>query len=802
MRLTISILMVILSGSFLLASSLFTQIDHQAPTDVILGDELKLEVNNLNINMPIYEAKVFYKMQGEGDFRSENMKQTGYLFTVNIPTKQFRAGNLEYYFAFQTSDEIDYLPENTPQLNPFEVQILPDQQQTTGSSGGSLDVLLISPDVEEVLSPEEFVIAISLPIDPNQMQNYRYTLLLGGIDESSRLEQEGNLISYVPRTIRSGLHNAEFKVFDHDGRIVGEKSFSFRISGQPGMKKGYSSRTNIFLDNRYQNISESSDDLFRGGIYFSGAYQKLAFRARILVSSEESYDRQPINQYGGELQFNFTPTMNLYLKGGDFRTNYDQLVFWEKRVRGIGGGYNSRYFDLDVTYGQTLKAVEGEAKMVTDTLVSSGQRLEYSRYGTYKKSFLGIQPKIKVGNYLTWGLNLVNGKDDPGSIKYGANPKEALVIGTTLNMQFDNNRVQLKGSLQASMKNEDAVGEVEFDTLADRYNLSGSEKDLAENLYSFLESTGFLTLSQGLSPMPNLAMQFQTQLKYFNQVFQFMYKNIEADYTTPGNPYLLKDIRGFFVNDNIRLVGNQLFLNLYFNSFQDNLSRDMAKTDNTQYGATVSYYPFKNLPGISVMFGNQTRKNELAKNNISPDSTFMLIEDNTTRRLGLSSSYKFVTGSVKNTVSLSASNFKRDDKAYTGDYADRSSSSDFTLYTIGLNNNFEFPLTTKLSYSKTASLFGKSDFERKTDINRMFLGAAYEFKKVVMEGDIAPYLNYTYQSVSDLSNISYNRTNYTAGFYFRTQTAGTFTFRFDFIDYGSYRNYSDTILSTRYELNL
>lgn len=808
MRFPFKILLILLC-SVILALPLFGQIDHQTPEQAFLGENIRLEVNNLNTNQPIYEAKVFYRMQGEGEYESANMRQEGFLFFAELSTKNLSAGNLEYYFAFQTSVKVNYLPETSPQLNPFNVKILPVQKNNRGPSNKGIDIFILSPDPEELISPEDFVLALSLPVDLDEMSNLRYSLLLSGIDKSKLLQQEGNLLSYAPNTIRSGLHNAEFKVFNKSGQIVGQRSFSFRISGQPSLQKGFNSRTSVFLDNRYQNISKTSDDLFRGGINFFSSYKQMDFRALVLVSSEEAYDRQSINQFGAQLRYNLSPTFNFYLKGGDFSTNYDQLVFWEKRVRGAGFGMYSKYFDLDITYGQTLKAVEGKSEEVTRTIINPDSSVQTitsdstTRFGTFKRSFLAIQPKVNIGKYFSWGLNLVNGKDDPNSIKYGINPKESLVLGTTMLLQLDGNKVQVKGSVQASMKNEDAEGTVEFDTLADAFELSGSEKDLAESLFNFLDNTGFLTLSQGLSPLPSLAMQFQARLKYFNQIFRFNYKNIDAEYTTPGNPYLLKDIKGFFINDNIRLVNNQLFLNLYFNSFQDNLSQEDAKTDNTQFGATISYYPFQNLPGVSLNYGNQRRENQLAKNNVSPDSTFLLIEDNETQRVSLSSSYKFITADVKNTISISASNFKRNDLAYKDEYANRSSQSDFTIYTLGLRNEFAFPLTSKFSYSKTASLFGKGDSERETDINKIFFGLDYLFRQAFLEGDLKPYFNFTYQSITNNNPIlpDYNRLNYTGGLTFRATQYGTFSLRFDYIDFGDINDWSDTIFSTRYEIN-
>ena len=808
---------ILMLCSMLFASSSYFNLDHQTPEQAIVGEILQLEVSNLNTSQAIYDARVFYRTQGMVDFNSIVMRQDGYIFSAEIPTKKMDAGNLEYYFVFQATGAINYLPEQSPDLNPFHVSLLPSTTAPQQESGGGMEILLLSPDIEETISPDEFVIAISLPINPDEMNNYRFSLLLGGVDQSNLIELEGNLLMLSPKMIRGGLHNAEFRVFDQNNQVVGEKLFSFQISGAPSVKKGLNTRTSVFANNRYNSISESSDNLFRGGLNHFSSYQKFDFLALVLVSSEESYDRQSVNQYGAQLRYNITPTMNMYLKGGDFSTNYDKLVFWEKRVRGFGVGYNSKYFDLDFTYGQTKKAVEGKVYNGTAQL-----------NGTYKQSFMGIQPTFKYADYFSWGFNLVNGKDDPNSIELGGNAKESLVLGTTIGLNLHSNKIQFSGSVQASMKNEDVVGEVEFDTLADRYDLTGGDKDAAESLFNFLESTGFLTLSQGLSPLPSLAMRFQTQLKYFNQVFRFTYKDIEAEYTTPGNPYLMKDVRGFYINDKVRLIKNQLFLNLYFNSYEDRMSQgDDSKTNNAQYGVTVSYYPHRNLPGISITYGAHNRENGLAKDGVVTDTSasYQLIEDTETKRINFSTSYKFTTGGVKNNATISFSNYTRDDNIYKDIFAFRSSQSEYNIFTVGIRNQFAFPLITNISFLTTSALIGKidetndQDFRYDSDINKIRIGLSYKFKRIYLNGDLQPFLNFSHQNIKSIRPVlrypensrvpevneqkkkEYSRINYSMGFNFQTIQYGVFSLRFDYIDYGSVYNWSDSILSTGYKIN-
>lgn len=788
------ILGIFILCGFLQAGSLNEYVLHNPPQPALQGEKIRLELTHINSQFSLYDPVIFFRQRGEEEFNSIRMKNDGYLLYGDIPTENMHPGHVEYYFAFLDGNgQPLYLPESSPETNPLVMQIYPGEELNEQYSANETEILLLSPDPGEIMPADEFLIALSVPLDLDDLDAHKFRLLIGGVDVSRLLEREENLITFTPKNIRRGYHNAEFKVYSPDGRLLGEKHWSFHISSAPAQSKGFNSRTSIYLDNRYQDISQSSRNLFRGGLDFSGSYKKLDFIARLLISSEETASQQPINYYGAQLRYNLSPYSSIYLKGGDFSNDYDILSFWGKRVRGISGGLNMRYFGLDISYGKSRVAVEGTAVDTSQV----GDPPTITQYGTYQHNFLAIRPEFHFGSHVDWGLNLVNGKDDKTSIKYGGNPKESLTIGTTLRLNFDRNHITFLGSFQASMKNENANGTVDFDTLAERYNLTGSEKELAESIYNFFESTNLLTVSEGLAPIPSLAMRFETNLRYFNHNFRVTYKNIEADYVTAGNPYLLKDISGIFIRDNIRMFNNQVFLNLFFKSYNDNISQNEAKTKNTDIGGSLSYFPFQSLPSITLSYNTHSRLNDLAGQNIDPDSTRgILIEDNKTQQIGFTTSYNFDMGKLRNTVTLNISSFKRDDAYYA------SNQSDFTVYSVGLRSRFGIPLTTRLSYAQTGSSFGADTSQSTTDIQKIFLHMDYLFKGAAFNGDLRPFIIVNFQKINNsVSSIGeYNRINYTAGLYLRNTNIGNFSLRYDYIDFGNLVSWKDSIMSARYEL--
>jgi len=783
------ILFVILWANFSLASN--AVIYHNELEPVIKGEKAHLELNIVSIDSDIYEARVFYRAKGDADYQSQLMKDQGYTLYSDLDTRQITSGQVEYYFAMQTiTGNIITYPQFDPSENPLSFNLVATSASVAFQN--TEEIILLSPEANEVVPQDELLIALSIPNTEAEIDHAQTRLLIDGINLSSLLEREGNAYILSSNTMRTGSHNAEFKIFGQGGNLLGKLEWTFRITTGSEDAAGFRQRTNVFLDNRFQNISENDNNYFRVGAVWDAAYEGWDFRLKVLSSTDEGFSGQDANRFGTLVAYNFTQTMRLYLKGGDFSGDYDPLSFWNRRIFGVGFGFNSPWFDLDVSSGSTANAVEGTLN--ADSTISPG---------IFDESFLAIRPVFNFGKHVSWGLNLLNGKEDPKSITYGANPKETLVVGTTLKLNFDNNRVRFAGSVQAGVNNNDASDPADFDDIADKFNISGSDRDLGEQVTDILESTGFMTVSQGLAPFPNIAMQFDTYLSYFNNYFKISYKNIDANYRTPGNPYLVNGIRGIFITDNIRLLQNQLFLNLYFKSYEDNLSQEDNVTSNSDIGASLSYFPIQSLPGVTLSYGTQSRKNDFDLDSLyyNPSVHEFYPEDNSTQRISLSSNYSFNTGDVINTVTLSVSNIERDDKIITNAAGSLfSNNSKFNIISLGLRNKFDVPLTSRVGFSQSTSTLGEGGSTKtESTIMRYYGGADYIVKKFAADMDFKPFVNF---ALSQLENPDYKRINYTAGFYVNSYDYGNLSLRLDYIDFGTRPNtdWQDMIISTRYDV--
>ncbi len=327
-------------------------------------------------------------------------------------------------------------------------------------------------------------------------------------------------------------------------------------------------------------------------------------------------------------------------------------------------------------------------------------------------------------------------------------------------------------------------------------------------MFNLLESTGFLSITPGLSPYPSLGLNLEATFRYFNNDLQVKYLSLAKNFATPGNPYLLKDMAGIYINDYMRVLNNQLYINLFYNNFNQDKSDDLLSTANQEIGTTISYFPVGNIPSFTVGYASISRSNDIAANDtaafVNPQ---YYMEDNSTQRFMLSTTYNLEVSRVKNAVSLTMNTYGRDENVEFK----KENASDFTLYGIGVVSKFQIPLITRVNYSQSASNFGTAAASKyETDIQRIFLGVEYELLNLIGADVLKPFVNVTLQNINSKSqggSFDSPRNNYTVGLAYRNQQWGVFSLRFDQIAYelpgvgDTTDDFSDTIFNLRYQYN-
>jgi hypothetical protein len=767
---------------------------HTTPSGVVRGEEAKIEVMIPGVGSEIYDFYLFYRELGESEYKSLPMTNQGLLFYANVKTGQFTTNQMQYYIAYETSlGQIGTLPEEMAELNPYTMEIVPAPNLQTD---GPVEVVILSPLPEDVVSQEDFLIAVSMYSEKEKIEYSNTKLIVDGVNIRNNIDFADGVVTFAPPPgykMRGGFHNVEIQVFNAAGVMLGKREWSFRSTQSASPRTNSFFRGSAFIENRYQNIATFSDNFFRAGAEVSGKYNDLDYRARLVFSSEEDPERQPVNRYGAKLQYNFSADNNIYLYGGDFNPYFNPLVLSDKRVRGIQTGLSFGFFTFDYILGELRRGINGRI----DTLNTGGNMQLIPVGGVYQQNMWAIRPGFKFGDNVWWTLNLVNVKEDSNSINIGSNVRESVSIGSDLNMNFDNRRIILDASFNSSINNSNAsLQTISWDTLV-QHNEDLKGNDGAKQAWDFLESTGWLSMTTGLNPLPSYAMRFDAAFRYFNNNLKFQYYSIDQNFANPGNPYLLKDVSGLHISDNIRLVDNQVFLTLFYKNYTTNKSLDTESTSNNELGAAISYFPFASLPSLTVSYSNMERSNT-----VSESDSLLYRLDNSTHRLAFNTSYKMQLSGTDNTLMLNYTNYGRDDRIYP------TAQSDFNLYGIGVRTTFNFPLTTRINYSNSENDIGRdvSSNRSTTTVSTLRAGLDYITPGFLSNDIFKPFFDYRWQNVTTDRNsggmptsFETSRNNFTIGLAYQSPMLGILSLRYDHISYGNEEiDFDDSILNFRY----
>ena len=404
---------------------------HVPPPNGIIGKDLILSASILDISDPI-EATLYYRLPGAESFLEVQFKNTGFNWQATIPGFGLTEAGIEYLITFQFSEDrlISY-PRVDPFNNPVFLQvIIPDKKMDGSGLFGELpiaDVLILSPEPNEIVNVNELLIAASLfntnKFDPSSVQ-----LLLDGKDMTAQMTFEDGILILDPGLISKGEHYVQINMKDLDEQDMAPFRWTFFV----GEKKQtisslfeYGGRLNSRLSSEQVagsnlNIAEIVGD-------FSVDVKWAKFNTDIRLTSRESRFTQPHNRFG--TQFLLGNFLNINL--GDFYPRFDQFTIDGKRVRGLGLKINSNWFNMQFINGELNRAVNesgyinGGYQLLPDLTVKNndGSKIYYlDRRGfAFKRNIIGLKLSTNILSKLDLGFHFMKMRDDTASVKHVLN---------------------------------------------------------------------------------------------------------------------------------------------------------------------------------------------------------------------------------------------------------------------------------------------------------------------------------------------------------------------------------------------
>lgn len=824
-------------GIFSLGSEAMAQLHsgliHFPVKNASQGRPISIEAKVEDPNVQIDYMRVYFRQKGESDFQYIEMREQLEDYVVEIPARVVNPPGIDYFImAVKTDRSVMTSPPSNPYYSPHEVTVTADaapppesapaakKQFRQSASGVDIETVILSPEPNERIEPEDVIIAASFLGEVENIDTESIKLFVDNKDVTANAEISNHVISYVPRGLNLGVHLVRIEMKDSQGNRFDDITWRFTVisegvSREDGKKLPVSG--DVFAEVKQENISDSTLSTTNFGGKFRGRFGPVKYRGLAFITSREKSDAQPRNRFLLEVG-----TSWIGAKLGDTSPRFNELILWGRRVRGVEAYLKFGFFNLEFVQGEINREIEGlpyDIQLDTetgDTLwidPAEGDTVTSTtgiyRYGTYKRNLLAVRPSFGSGRNFQLGFNLMKVKDDPESIQYSTQPKDNLVIGPDILFALDNHRIEIKASAAFSFLANDisggAITQSELDSVLGEVPFDPSDYE-----EYFVLNTSLIPLDP--SELTSLAIQGSFRFNYFNNNLRVIYKSIGSDYYSLANSFLRKDIQGFSIYDRIRLYKNQVYLNLGMDTYKEGLSYENdgeETTEPTDYNAInigISLFPRQQYwPKVSVNWKNYDRNNGLGVS----DTTDAVNYQN--KDISVQVGYDVRLFDLNHTLSMSYITMDREDgfNRTTSNLA-----NDIRMYS--LRTQYNIPLTTVVTFATNDNNTGEGAYG--FEYNMLGLSADYQLLNRRLEvrggftmtnavGSIASYVDDQGNQLQDpiISNYTdYKRTAFNLGGHYQFAKRHQILLDMSFIDFNDEavdaQSYNDKIFRLRYEL--
>lgn len=587
----------------------------------------------------VVRARIMFRRFGESEYRNVEMILSGTVAVGSIPSKVSSPPYLEYYIEALTPGGVLTYPEENPRENPLRISV-------EGVDPRDSEVRMLSPEPGEVVAAEDLVVAVSLLYTSDLVDKRRTRLYLDGIEVTSEAVLSDDVLLYNPalfgRTLQAGTHSIAVQLYDTLGRVYHTKSTNFTLATASAIVERESALRTIGsaqLEVRNEKIDSKSTSYLRGDVQFGATYRSIAGNVDIHLTNEEKPTLQPQNRFLSSLKFGEYAKLQV----GDAYPAFPSLFISGKRVRGVTGSLTLGFFNLDVSYGQTERKIEGT--MIKDTtyadtsaassrpkesLPLGGLTYRLFEAGTFTRTMLAVRPSFGSGENFQIGFTVVKAKDDIQSIRYGVYPKENIVAGTDLTLAFADQRVKWTTQIAFSLTNTDIssgnLSDAAIDSIKGVYDTTKTQAEIetakkeADDLKKIASiGRSFITINEYLTPLdpitklPSTAIESELSINVLNNFVRIVGFRRGKSYVSFGNEFIQTDIEGINVSDRIRLWQNRVLLSVAYETKANNTLHNSAipTTKYNTLSTSVTVFPGAMYPTISAGYGYYTRKNNV-----------------------------------------------------------------------------------------------------------------------------------------------------------------------------------------------
>ncbi|MCI0706434.1 MAG: hypothetical protein L0Y80_02985 [Ignavibacteriae bacterium] len=762
-----------------------------------------------------------YRAFGETDFQQMDMLIAGRTATATIPAETVLPPYIEYYIEAQMNDG---KVETYPLQNPMAV---PQRIPVKARNPKDDEIRFLSPEAGETVDIDELVVAISFFYSGEAVKPEATKIFLDNVDVSSSAVYSDDVLLYSPRSagqeLLLGAHRLRVEVYDTAGQLYHTRETGFNVSTAAAIAEEQT-RLRAFgdgqLEIRNENLNSigTSTSYIRGDLRLNGTYGILNFGGNTHIDNQEDPTRQPQNRFLG-----YASTSFLSVLYGDAYPRFPSNIVSGKRVRGLTANLMLGFFNVDFTMGETNRLVEGTAlydttfadsssaaSRPTNTKLVNGLTYTVFNSGTFTRDFFALRPSFGSGESYQLGFTYMRAKDKLGSIQYGTQPQDNVVLGTDFMFAFDDQRVRLDAQASLSLKNTDISPEA--GTIEDIKNTDPETYDDIVNNPAYDIISSMITINKNLFPtnpvaegLPGVTYEASLSLNYFNNFLQGALFHRGAAYSSFGNEFLQTDVAGFTISDRIRMFSNKVFFSISYDKRNDNTANTKDGTTNFDYiNTSLTVVPGANIPSFTFGYGSNSQLSDYTTSRLDfatsttltgADSTELgnslaNAVDNKTSQIYVAANYDFEAG-VRQSLIVNVNVVNKEDKTFFK--RDQTNVNIQATVTSQINPMLQTMFSYLLSQNENQSQFLGSDGRdvgtpilTNLDYSAISAGAILRMmdERLLLQASLSP----TFGSV--------NRTIARVGADYTVAPQHTLLFLFDYVQNGGFKD--DTIGSLIY----
>lgn len=616
---------------FLIIQNLFAQQEfliQPGVEEIFENQPLQVRVD-VSPEYEIQQAFLYYRTFGKLDLSVVDMSIQGNTISAVIPSDYVTFPYVEYYIkVLTTRGQVLNFPYRASETgNFYRVNVKKSESKYE-------KLIILSPQADEPITKDDFFLAISL-LKVSDKVRKEYTRIWINSDEVTSLLIFNQDLIVLPqgayKNLQTGLNNLRIVLYDTTGKPLSISDFGFRIVSEEVKKivskPKFRYKGQMKVESNHESMRTGNFNFNRMNTMFSGNYGDLSSTLYLYITNEEKPYLQPQNRFLLDLNLDF-----FKLQLGDHYPTYPTLIMNGKRLRGITGRLEFGIFNLQASYGEITRKIEGELLQLysrDSTVIGSniipidsakfGQPFGLVNLGTYQRKLFVIRPYFGQGQKFQLGFTYLHSKDEMSSINFGARPKENVVVGSDLTIGIDNQRILFKSQAAFALINNDISSGNFTDKIID--SLFGAGKPFGGNpdLIKKLRDIGknFITINQFIVPLnpqelPTLAADASLSVNYFGNFFRAAYIYRGNDYNSFGQNFLRNDLKGIQVMDRVGLFENRVFVSVSYENLRDNLQKTkITTTAFRNFESSLSLYLRRNFPNFNFSYSNYRIQNDI-----------------------------------------------------------------------------------------------------------------------------------------------------------------------------------------------